>query len=70
MWSVIRALPEAIRFVRSLLSKMSVQETKELLRDNAKKVREIDEDHDESPLDTTIGFFGGGGGVRDSNDSE
>lgn len=68
MWSLIRVLPAAFKFVSGLLQSMSVEDTRDLLRKNAEKVRELDEKHDESPIDTTVDFFGDG--VRGSNESE
>jgi hypothetical protein len=66
MWALIRVLPQALKFVQSLLQKMSVEDTRQLLRNNAEKVKEIDTEHDDDPLGTTVDFFSG---VRESDDS-
>lgn len=65
MWSILRALPEALALVQTFLQKASVQETKQILRDHRERIKELDIEHDEDPVGTTRDFFDGG--VRDSN---
>jgi hypothetical protein len=68
VWSILKALPEALSIVTTLLQKASVQETKEILREHEKRIRELDIDHDEDPVRTTRNFFSGG--MRDADSTE
>lgn len=69
MWSMIRVFPRLLKYGWALLEKATVSETRQILRENEKKVRQIDKQHDDDPLSTTTDFFSGDG-VRDTNDTE
>lgn len=57
MWAVIRLLPELLQYVRTLTDKATIEETREILREQEKWVRTVDKEHDKDPLGTTRGFF-------------